>query len=89
MLGCRMMVVVFLFLLVFDKWKSGKVIVVNFPMKVVDFKQSQESQHVCARMSCAAACDCVHIHRPIDSNSNYVCVYITLNLNAYVTMNSG
>ena len=54
MLGYRVMIEVFLFLSVSDKWKSGTFIVVISPMKVVDFKQSWESRRARARV-----CVCV------------------------------
>jgi hypothetical protein len=104
MLGCQMMVEVFLFLSVFNQWKSGEFIVVNSPWRWLILSRVGNPgvcvcvcacacvrACVCARAlaSCAAACDCVHIHRHMDSNSHYVHVYITFDLIAYVTMNYG
>jgi len=48
MLNCRMMIAVFLFLSVFDKWKSS-----NFNVVIL----CGDENHVCAHVSCAVACD--------------------------------
>ena len=94
MLDYQMMVEVFLFLLVFNKWKSGKFIVVISPWRWLIISRIENPNMcvcVCVCKLCCSLwlCTHTHIHRHIDSNSNYVRVCITLNLRAYVTMNSG
>jgi hypothetical protein len=56
MLDYRMMIEVFLFLSVFDKWKSGKIIVVIFPCRWLILSRV-ENPDVCVRVSCAVAYD--------------------------------
>jgi len=61
MLDYRMMIDVFLFLSVFDKWKSGKVNVVIFPWRRLILSRV-ENPDVCVRVSCAVACDESPLH---------------------------
>jgi len=56
MLDYRMMIEVFLFLSVFDKWKSGKIIVVISPCRWLILSRV-ETPDVCARVSCVVAYD--------------------------------
>ena len=54
MLAYRLMIEVFLFLSVFDKWKSGKVTVVIFQWRWVILSRG-ENPDVCVRVRCAVA----------------------------------
>jgi poly-D-alanine transfer protein DltD len=56
MLDYRMMTEVFLFLSVFDKWKSGKVIVVISPRMWL-ILSGVENPDWCVRVSCAVDCE--------------------------------
>jgi hypothetical protein len=58
MLDNRMIIEVFLFLSVFDIWKSGKVIGVIAPWRsLVLCRVENPDLCVCVRVSCAVACD--------------------------------
>jgi len=56
MLGYRMMIEAFLFLSVFDKWKSAKFIVVISPWRWL-ILSGVENPEACVRVGCAVACD--------------------------------